>query len=267
MVYETKARAGRRLAAVIDAPGLWLALAAQLAVATLAPPAFGDDALRLKPTDAARVEARLLFLPDDAEQVFAPPPSGARRLVVTGAYTRADKFAPGGLVIRQGQAVSPWPQGWDGVLIVSADGRPSLHHKRAVRLGGRTYDLTAAASRDAFVAAATATGISAIQSHLLIANGALDLRESERPKRFRRRLMFQTADGAIGLYESSPRALSLYEAAVELRQLASPTMALNLDMGTYDFCEERAGDAVHRCGVVSRAGVEKLTNLVELTIR
>ncbi len=221
----------------------------------------------MAPTPAERVAARLLFAPEDVDAMLAAPADGRRRVVVTGAYSSGDRFAPEGFVIRRGEARNPRPQGWDGVLLIDAGGRLSLHNKRRVQHGGRRFDLTDRAERVAFLRVAAAEKLSAVQSHLLISDGALDLRESATPRRFLRRLLFQTADGAIGLYQSHPNPLSLYEAAVELKAIASPEMALNLDMGAYDFCEDRTADAVRRCGFVARNDMKKLTNLLELTLR
>lgn len=222
---------------------------------------------RLAPVDAEAVIAAIHFLPSDLDAALAAADpdadAGAQRLVVTGAYTRADKFEPGGLVIRQGEATTRFPQAWDGVLLVSQSGKLSLHNKRAVRWAGRDYDLETDAERVAFLDQAEAARLSALQSHLLISEGALDLRKIAGAPRFVRRLLFDTFDGRIGVYESD-RPLTLYEAAAELQQIATPRMALNLDMGAYNFCEtQRAGDA-ERCGVVSRAGLDRLTNLISL---
>lgn len=222
-------------------------------------------AFRVPPTEASRVSARIHFLPDGQDAALAAPPTDARQVVVTGAYTRADKFEPGGLVIRAGDATTRFPQRWDGVLLVSADGEPSLHNKRAVWWRGRRFNLDADDERVAFLDAAQSDRLSALQSHLLISEGRLDLREIEGAPRFRRRLLFDTSDGRIGVYESET-ALTLYEAAVDLMRLAEPRMALNLDMGAYNFCEERAGSETTKCGVVSRAGLDRLTNLIELRV-
>lgn len=221
----------------------------------------------LPPTAAERLDVAILFLPEHTEALAAPPQEGHERLVITGAYSSGDRFAPEGFVIRAGEPTHPYPQGWDGLLLVEADGRASLHNVASVTLDGRARNLRDAEERAAFVERAQALRVSAIQSHLLISDGALDIQPRSGARRFRRRLLYQTADGRIGVFDTGSVAVTLYDAAVALMATEKPQMALNLDMGDYDYCERAGAAGRQRCGWLALGGDERLTNLISITWR
>lgn len=221
----------------------------------------------LPATPADRVRADVVFLPTDEAALDRRPSQGETRLTITGAYSSGDRFAPEGFVIRRGDPSHPWPQRWDGLLLIDGAGRLSLHDVTRVEFEGERYDLRDRATRRRFLDKAISDRATALQSHLLINEGALDLKPVANAPRFRRRLLFQTADGAIGVYDTTPAAMTLYEAAVALKAEAAPRFALNLDMGNYDFCERWSGGArPERCGLLGRDGMQKLTNLLTLTV-
>ena len=206
--------------------------------------------------DGARGELRLL--PEDA----GPTPQGA--LDLTGAYTATDLRADGrpkpvGLFVRGGEIISREYVRFDGVLTIE-NASPQLHYRRAVRLADQIYDLEKPAERAAFLDAAADAGAAVMQSHLLIIDGEVDTAPIDGAPRFRRRILFETADGEIGVYDTSPRAVTLDEAAREVAETFSPSMALNLDMGSYDFCR-RGGEL---CGALAPAQTAKLSNLLRL---
>lgn len=245
-----------------------LAVALTAAALALAPGLLAaDDAaqgLLFLETAPKTAHVSLIFLPVDAEQVAAENAPSERRLLVTGTYSSGDRFAPEGFVIRRGDPTHPFPQGWDGLLLVDRAGRASVHDVSDVRHGGARYDLRDREARRAFVAVAETEALSAIQSHLLIREGALDLAPVLGAKRFRRRILFETDDGRLGVFDTSPRAMTLFEAAAALQHAISPRMALNLDMGTYDYCEESGAYDLHYCGVLRRESMDNLTNLIEI---
>ena len=241
-----------------------LMLSANIALADDGPPLPAGVLFQ----EAAPGEAKtsILFLPEDMAALPAPT-SSPTRLVATGAYTSGDRFAPEGFVIRSGDATHPWPQGWDGLLLTWPDGRAMVSDVSNTELEGTSYNLRERDSREAFLAAAEELKLSAIQSHLLIRQGGLDLRPTDNAPVFRRRMLFQMEDGRIGVYDTSPRRVTLYEAAAELLDSIEPYMALNLDMGTYDFCEQAWSDRFKRCGLLERDELSKLTNLILLEKR
>lgn len=237
------------------------ALLGAIGAAVAPAPAAAEDMLFLE-ARAGVAELRLRFLPEDAADAARPVREGWRRLTITGAYSSGDRFAPEGFTLRAGDPTHPWPQGWDGLLLAGRDGRAAIFDVRAVEWRGTRYNLRDRAERRAFLAAAD--GASAVQSHLLIKDGALDLSDRAGAPRFRRRLLFAMPDGRLGVFDSSPRAMTLYEAAVALRDAVAPAMALNLDMGAYDYCVDATDGGARNCGVLPIAGDDKLTNLIEI---
>lgn len=233
----------------------------------------GPPGLLFLESEPGAARADIAFLPENEalqnalldDLLDAPTPSDGRRLIVTGAYSSGDRFGPEGFVLSDGAPTHPWPQGWDGLLLVGADGAAGVHLVTAVELEGRRYNLRDRADRGPFLARAEALGLSAIQSHLLIRDGALDLRPVEDAPSFRRRMLFQMADGRLGVYDTSPRPVTLYEGAAQLLDAIGPKMALNLDMGAYDFCERATPEGVERCGLLRRGQLDRLTNLIVLT--
>lgn len=206
-------------------------------------------------------EAALLVLPEDA----GAPTTSPDALTVTGGYTAVDrredqKPKPVGLFARDGEIFSREYVRFDGVLVVEG-GALALHHRRRVRLAGRLWDLDRPEERRGFLDAAAASRASLLQSHLLIIDGAVDTAPIADAPVFRRRILFQRADGGIGVWDSGRRAMTLHQAALEAHRLFAPRMAINLDMGSYDFCQR--GEAL--CGALSYAQTGKLSNMIRLT--
>lgn len=205
-------------------------------------------------------KASLLLLPEDA----GAPALGEGELIVTGGYTATDRREGGrpkpvGLFVSEGRVASREYVRFDGVLTVEA-GRPALHYRRRVALGGEVWDLEDTAARAAFLAAAETSGAAVAQSHLLIIDGAVDTAPVDGAPRFRRRILFQTSAG-VGVWDSGAEMLTLDEAARAVHAQFAPEMALNLDMGSYDFCQ--IGEA--RCGALSYAQTGKLSNMLRLS--
>jgi hypothetical protein len=210
----------------------------------------------------------VVLLPEDLPLPEAV--ATGRRLVVTGAYTARDSRGDGlpkpvGLFVHGGAVINPNLGRMDGVLLVDpANGAPELHHRARLALGGRDYDLTVLDQRRAFLAEASARGLSVLQSHLLIVEGRVDAHPQEDAPVFIRRMLF--TDGAgFGIYQTRwPK--SLHEAARQLAEALAPRMALNLDMGSYDYCQ-RAEDGVEDgCGRLERDDTGKLSNLLVLSV-
>lgn len=205
----------------------------------------------------------VVLLPEDL-----PLPTDGDRLIVTGAYTStesrgADLRKPVGLFVHNGAVINPNLGRMDGVLIVDpASGLPDLQNRTRIVLAGQRYDLTDLDQRRAFTAAARAAGLTVLQSHLLIVDGAVDVRPQEQAPVFLRRILFTDAHG-FGIYQSTV-PLTLYEAATDLAQAVGPAMALNLDMGSYDFCQA-VGRGARNCGLLDPANIQKLSNLLMIT--
>ena len=247
------------------------AIAAGLGLALLAAPAPAcpdpDDGL-LFHSCWGEARADLVLLPED-EPLPEPPEDGVR-LIVTGAYTGRDAReaghpAPVGLYIRAGEVVNRNMSRMDGLLIVDPEqGTLILHDRASVPLTGRRLNLREVEPRREFIGLAAEAGLDVLQSHLLIIDGEIDVSDQDNAPRFRRRLLF-TDDAGFGLYETA-EAVTLHEAARRLEQAADPAMALNLDMGSYDFCLLQRDGVERLCGVLGRDQTEKLSNLVVLTL-
>lgn len=220
---------------------------------------------------SCRGEARLeiLLLPEDLP--LPEPPAEGTRLVVTGAYTGTDTRAEGqpspvGLFLRRGEVVNRNLGRMDGVLVVDpSDGRPAFHHREAVLLDGRAYDLREIGQRNAFIHAAADRGLSVMQSHLLIDGGELDVTPQDGAPVYLRRFLFRDAHG-FGVWQSQA-PMTLHEAAQAVAEALAPEMVMNLDMGSYDFCRRTEAGVEARCGGVASEGMGKLSNLLVLSLR
>ena len=117
-------------------------------------------------------------------------------------------------------------------------------------MGGRDYDLSELEQRHDFLAEASARGLSVLQSHLLIVDGEVDVLPQEDAPVFTRRMLF-TDEAGFGLYQTG-RPETLYGAARQLAEALAPRMALNLDMGSYDYCQRAEDGAEAGCGRLER---------------
>lgn len=210
--------------------------------------------------------AEVLLLPEDAWKLHEAAPGA---LTVTGAYTGGErepgKPKPVGVFLARGERISLELARMDGLLVVEQDGRARISTYADAELSGARFDLSDLEGRVAFARAAEQAGASALQSHLLIRDGALDLREVEDAPLARRRILFQTEAGDLAVWESAG-ALTLYDAAQMLMEAHAPRMALNLDMGGHDYCEQRLADGTPApCGIVSAQEEGKLSNVIRLS--
>ncbi|MHA1529942.1 MAG: hypothetical protein ACTSVG_13055 [Alphaproteobacteria bacterium] len=251
-------------------------LAALVLLATLgaAPPATTEAACP-PPSDKllfhscwGQGRVAVVLLPEDLPLPAAE--AEGLRLVVTGAYTARDSRRGGlpkpvGLFVHGGAVINPNLGRMDGVLLVDpATGEPELHHRERLALGERGYDLTALDQRRALLAEVSARGLSVLQSHLLIFDGRIDAHPLEDAPVFIRRMLFVDEAG-FGLYQTRwPK--SLHEAARQLVQALAPRMALNLDMGSYDYCQRAQAGAEVSCGRLDRDDTGKLSNLLVLSL-
>lgn len=230
-------------------------------------PAAGGGLLFHSCWGAARISLKLL--PDDLP--LSRPPAEGLRLVVTGTYTgtgtrTSGAHKPVGLFLRRGEVINRNLAHMDGVLVIDPEsGQPDLQHRERVRLGATVYDLRELDQRSAFIKAAAARGLSVMQSHLLISDGQVDVTQQESAPAHVRRLLFANADG-FGVWQT-PVAMTLRDAAVAIDAALAPDMAINLDMGSYDFCRRTQAGAETNCGALSPEATGKLSNLLLLTLR
>lgn len=194
------------------------------------------------------------------------PESPENSLTVTGTYSSGDRFGIEGIALDTGKMISRRFQGWDGLAVITPEGQLSLHHVERVKLGGSSFNLRNTDERNAFRGQARERKLSVIQSHLLIADGEVDVRDTPGQPRFRRRILFMTSDGDVGLFDTGNEALTLFDAATALQKAATPLMAFNLDMGSYDYCAWNRG-GTKNCGRLSRNATSILTNVLVFTFK
>ena len=246
--------------------GLAAVLSGLLAPAALACPAPSDNVIFHSCWGEGRLA--ILALPEDLP--LPPAPEAGRRLIVTGAYTAREARSDGrpkpvGMFVSRGRIINRNLGRMDGVLVLpEGSGVPQLYHRESVSLGGREFDLTDIAQRNAFLAEAEEHRASVMQSHLLVADGALDLRPQEdAPHSLRRFLFFDEA--GFGIYQTGwPR--TLYDGAAEVAAALAPQMVLNLDMGSYDFCLAAEAGVETNCGNLGAEALDKLSNLLLLEL-
>lgn len=245
-------------------------IAAALGLALLAAPALAcpeatDELIFHSCWGEARAE--LLLLPEDRP---LPEPDEGGHLIVTGTYTGREpreggQPAPVGFYMRRGEVVNRNMSRMDGLMVVRPEGGTlNLHNRAAVPLGGRTYNLRRLDERHAFTDEASQQGLSVMQSHLLVIDGEPDVTDQPNAPRFRRRVLFTDEDG-FGVFQTTG-AVTLYDAVQRLEETLAPEMALNLDMGSYDFCVFARDGVERQCGILGRGQMEKLSNLVLLAI-
>lgn len=186
-------------------------------------------------------------VPDDL------PLDDTRGITVTGAYTGTEQRAAGGALpvgffLRDGEVINRNGSRMDGVLLIDADGA------RITRRDAIGID--SAEGRQAFAEQAAGQGVSLLQSHLLVSEGELDIHPIDGAPRFTRRVLFQTGEG-MGIWQS-PQPLTLYAAAVAVERACAPDMAMNLDMGSFDYCTSDG----RYCGLLRET--DRLSNLLRL---
>lgn len=207
-------------------------------------------------------EVEVALLPENLPLPVVPSVG----LSVTGVYTAkesrdGDLRKPVGLFVHQGAVINPNLGRMDGILVIDpATGWPNLLNRRAVQLGGKEFDLTDLPQRRDFVRAARDAGLSVLQSHLLIVGGQIDVRPGADAPLFLRRLLFTDAHG-FGIYQSAG-ARTLHDVAQEVAVTLKPVMALNLDMGSYDYCQRKDAAGVANCGVLEAGNTAKLSNIL-----
>ncbi|MEM9781572.1 MAG: hypothetical protein AAF899_03755 [Pseudomonadota bacterium] len=213
---------------------------------------------------AGRDAARVLLVPDDLP---LPAASGAPSVIVTAAYTGRDQRADGapapvGIAVIAGRVIGRTLARMDGILMIDADGRPQLMRADAVALSGTTWDLQDPTLRAAFLVAAGEAGVSAVQSHLLIIDGRVDTRPVDDAPVATRRVFYQRGDG-FGVWQSA-EPMTLDQAARAVAADVAPDMALNLDMGSFNFCLARAEGVERSCGLNAAGWEERLSTLLML---
>ena len=214
-----------------------------------------------------QARAEIVLLPEQADSVTRAP---AASLSVTGAYTGTEPRANGapnpvGLFVHGGRVINPNLARMDGVLVIDPEhGVPEIYPRTTVRTKGGAVDLTDPEARAAFAADAAARGLSVLQSHLLIVDGTLDVRPVEDAPTAKRRFLILDEHG-YGIAQTAGSE-TLYQAGLWVAETYEPRMALNLDMGSYDYCLLQMKDGQEICGVLGVTETQRLSNLLRLVL-
>jgi len=156
------------------------------------------------------------------------------RFMFTGTYT-SPLGMPAGLAIGREGVINPFLQSWEGLILIQ-NGKIYLNSLFDLHLGNRSLHV-AENFRDFqdFVRHVEAQGGALLQSHLLVYEGRSALRAESNKRKMRRRVIFQTGDGGLHLFDSRDRRLSFEEVAGELIDKFKAEIAINLDMGGFNY--------------------------------
>jgi len=158
------------------------------------------------------------------------------RLIVTGTYT-SPFHAPVGFTINQGKVLNPALQKWDGILVIDYNGKAHIADMNHLMYNFTRFDIRNS-YKDylTFFKIAQVNKLTIIQSHLIISNGNILIdKQNLKREKFRRRVIFQTKDNALYVYDSFQQRLTFYQLAKILKNKYNAQIALNLDMGTYNY--------------------------------
>lgn len=157
-------------------------------------------------------------------------------IVMTGTYSSIINM-PAGLAANMGKIINPVIQAFDGLIIINSQGEITLTH-----IDNLQYDLRSLHIRSSFrdyqnfLKLIENNRLSVLQSHLFINNGELLIDDKQNSPKARRRLLFQTADNSVHVFDSQVKEMTLYEAANFIKANFKAIIAINLDMGEYNFC-------------------------------
>ena len=158
-----------------------------------------------------------------------------KRLEMTAASTSEVQY-PSGLFVVDGQVLNPILQAWNGLVILDSSGKLHIRNIESLEYQFQRFAIKQVHQDYLdFLKLAERQKFSMFQSPLLIHNGHLDA-SLEHTRRARRRAIFQDHSGAVSLYDSFEKALTLYETARLLKEQYAALYAINLDMGPYGYC-------------------------------
>jgi hypothetical protein len=144
---------------------------------------------------------------------------------------------PVGLTIDRGTVVNPVIQRFEGILIIRPDGKIYLTHIDDIKENEKNLSIrTSFSDYLEFINTAIQNKLTVIQPHLLINDGSILVENDQKQVKFHKRVLFQTADGGMHVYESLKRQQSVYEVAKFVKANNTEGRAVNLETGTYDFC-------------------------------
>lgn len=158
------------------------------------------------------------------------------RLVVSAIYT-SPLGMPVGLNIMDGAVINPAIQKFDGLILIDKDGQISLTHIDELEYNLKSYRIRSSLEDyQNFLQKARRDGLSVLQSHLILDHGNILIQDNAKGRKSRRRILFESSDGGLHIYDSFEKKLTLFEAAKYLKDNYEAQLAVNLDMGDFNFC-------------------------------
>ena len=175
-------------------------------------------------------------LPMEAAYNAVNPQGTDNRIVMSGTYTSPTRV-PAGLTIDKGRVVNPAIQDFDGIIEIWPDGKLQITHIDALQNNLKSLRIRNSFTDYVdFMKAAEQLGLTVLQSNLLVNNGDILVKEDPLLKKLQRRVLFQTADDSIHVYDSLDKEQTLYETAQILKERYKAQRAINLETGSYSFC-------------------------------
>lgn len=158
------------------------------------------------------------------------------RLVLSGTYT-SPLGMPVGLNVLRGEVINPAIQKFDGLILLDREGQISLTHIDHLEYNLKPYRIRSSFSDyKSFLQKASKDRLSVLQSHLILNHGNILIQDNANGRKMRRRVLFATSDGGIHIYDSFEKDHSLFDAAKFVKDTYAAQIAINLDMGDFNFC-------------------------------
>jgi hypothetical protein len=181
------------------------------------------------------------------------------KLVITGAYTSSYK-RPVGLFTINGEIINPAIRDWSGLVIIS-NGKVYIENAKNIVLNFRRLNIVDSLDDlRVFIDWVEDNKASVFQSHLVV-NNSLPKASSKNAK-FRRRMIYEDINNDIFIYDSYEKELTLFDAANFLIKEHNAIKAVNLDMGTYNYCNRKLKNGIENCGYLKDTTI--LSNVLRL---
>ena len=173
------------------------------------------------------------LLPDFIKGLHPP----ANRIILSGTYT--SQFAlPTGLSVERGEIINPYLEKWDGLLLIDKHNIPHIFNINFLNVDFKQLNIKKSIGDYLlFLNYMKLNYITAIQSHLIIFNDSVCVDKYFSTVKARRRVLFETANGFIHIFDSFNDKYTIFEMAKYLRDNYNASSAINLDMGDYNYCK------------------------------
>jgi len=182
-------------------------------------------------------------------------------LIITGAYTSSYK-RPVGLFSSNGKIINPAIKKWTGILIVK-NKKMYIENARNIPIEFKIINIIENFNDYLFFLKwVEKNDISVLQTHMLVDNSKVVV-SNKNNKKFRRRVIYEDINNNIKIYDSENKKLTLFDLSNILIKNHKAKKAINLDMGTYDYCSYKKDNKTTNCGYLKDTNI--LSNLIEIS--